>query len=78
MIEEFIEGAIEVTAEILFSGDMIAKGLGWIGAGLAWVLSFGRSDWEADDWQALVTGGLTMMVVAGVGAGAWIHAATGG
>lgn len=75
MIEALFEGIIHIAAELLFDGEVIAKAFGWIGAGLAWVHTLGRSEWKAADWQAMTTGLVVVMIVAGVGADAWIRSA---
>ena len=63
LIEELLGFAVEMVAECMGT-EVSWKFLGWIGAGTALVLTWGRADWEIDEWRSMILG--FVVVVTGI------------
>ncbi len=48
--------------ESLLSLADLWKAVGWVGACIGQLLTWGRVDWEAHEWQSILTGGITIAV----------------
>ena len=78
MMGELLGFVLEIicgVAEML--GDtFVQKTLGWIGVGTALLLTWGRVNWEIDEWRSILLGGVVMMVGGGLLLAGFLHHAT--